>query len=720
MNVLTGQEPKNVVKGFKGYWNRGSLDNVPVDHLSLATNCKYPGQDLVSIREGTSLLDTCPIITGSEYVISYFPYSVVQTGVNVTDFIYLTSSGRLIDGHTSTVLGTFTGGANPPDDIAGLNLFGRAFISLKAVGQAWENSNAEQSSIHYWDGTIFTPIAGAAPTSAPTLSTTTTGGTSAGTYLGAYSYLYKYGYISPPGPTASITVAGNTDILFSGLPSSYPTGVIAVVLLLSTANGSDLFFVPGAGQVTATSYDWTGFDTDLIDDAEYLYDVLPIVPNGAALKFYHGRMVVLGGHGVENIVLFSEQLDPETFNDVTDIITTPIDFVANSVSSGTIINDSFYIHKPNGSFVTQDNGGDPATWPLTATDAGLGGFDVGISNFGGQSVDILDNVLVCTPRGLMLFTGAFQDIPLSFKIDALWRSINPKALYLFQIAHDIWNKRVYISVPLSGSGANSTVILMMDYQEGGLNPTSVKWSVWFFNTSQYIFKILQGVYLISGSGNSNISQQLLIAFGNDANLYTISASNLCDYGSNAIQQEIRTAGLMLDKPGMINMFLMIRLCIQFNDSLILQGFNGDQSLNYSFVGFTNAPAINFTDLAIGSTTNLVTSAGHPFSSINIGNILNITSGTGFIPGQYVIDNVSGVVAEISAPIGSLGDTGGHGNIPLYYSGQELERWINITTEKLILKFANDTAQLDSWFQLNRIDLYGQAMWNMRPALSQSS
>ena len=728
MNVLTTKDPNKVVKGFKGLWQRGSLDNVPDDHLSLSTNCIYPGQDLVGIREGNEVLASVSGLGMGEFVISFFPYSVIASGTNVTDFLYLTNMGNLIDGATSTVLGTFTGGANPPDDIAGLNLFGRAFISLKAVGQAWENSSPSDSAIHYFDGTIFVPIAGAAPTSAPVLSSSTSGGTSAGTYTAAYSYLYKYGYISPPSPTATIVSVGGTDILFSSLPAtgSYPTGVVGLVLQISIADGLELFFIPDAGDITTTTYDWLGFDTDLISSADYLNNILPLVPNGAALKFYHGRLVILGGHGVENIVLFSDQIIVESFNTITGTVTTPIDFLANGVNSGVIINDSFYITKPNGSFVTQDNGGDPATWPLTDDDAGLGGFDVGISNFGGKSADILDNVLVCTPRGLMLFTGAFQDTPLSFKIDTLWRLINTKALYLFQIAHDIWNKRVYISIPLGGSGASSTVILMMDYQEG-LQPLAVKWSIWFFNSHTYIFKILQGVYLITGSGNSNISQQLLMTYGDDANIYTVSAAALSDFGDPdniAIQQEIRTAGLMLDKPGMVNMYLMMRLCLQFNDNLILQAFNGDQSLNFTIPGFYNAPQINYTDLVIGSlgNENLVTSVAFPFKTINIGNILNITGGTGFTPGQYIIDNVDSVthVAKLNMVAGVHGSTGGVGNVPLYYSGMELERWTNITTEKLILKFANDTTQLDSWFQLNRIDLYGQPMWNMRPALSQSS
>jgi len=722
MNALTGIEPKPV-KGFKGLWNRSSNENVPEDHLSLCNNCIFPGQDLVGLREGTTPLDSVTL-AGGEHVISYFPYSVIQSGTNVTDFLYLTDQGRLIDGATNTVLGTFTGGANPPDDIAGINIFGRCFISLKAVGFAWNNASATDSAVHYFDGTTFAPIGGVGPAlGAPTLTQPSAGVVTAGVHTVSFAYYYKYGYISPPNPTsANITSDGSHNIHIAGLPTSYPTNVLGIVPIITTADTSEYFFIPLTGSlpyITTATYDFNSADTALLDSADYLFNLLTVVPNGAALKFYHGRLVVVGGHGVENIVLFSQQLIPEAFDAVNGIVTTPIDFVASSCNSGVVLNDTFYIFKVNGTYSTQDNGNDPATWTVTAIDAGLGGFDTGISAFGSNSVDILDNCLVISPRGLMMFTGAFQDTPLSYKIDALWKTINTKTLWYCQIGHDIWNKRVYVAANLgSVGGVKNTAILMMDYQDG-LSPTSVKWSVWTFAGHTQITKILQAVYLITGSGNSNISQQLTIVFGDGNQIFTISSSALVDSGSNQIVQEVRTAALALKKPGWINMFIMFNLSVNLAGTLIIQYFNADLTLNYSARNFTNNPVVNYTDLSIDATdSTIATSAAHPFTSAQIGRILNVTSGTGFLAQQAVlIDVYPGNKGKFGTSLGTLSAVSGVGQLLTSYSGVEIQRFINLNSEKLIIKLANDA---NSGFTLNEIDLYGNPMWMMRPALSESA
>ena len=638
MNVLTGLQPKTIL-GFKGLWDRGSDQSVPEDHLSICTNCVFPGQNLVGIRESLLALSNAGTLGTGEFVVSAFPYSIIQSGTNTTDFLFLTNMGNIIDGLTNTILGTFTGGFANPDDFSCINLFGRVFISLKAQGIAWENSNALQSSVHYYDGTIFAPIAGVGPMGAPTLSQTATGTVNAGLHSVAYSYLYKYGYVSPPGPTANILSDGTHNILVSGLPTSFPANVIGIVVTMTTANGTELFFVPGAGDVTSGSFDFNAPDTVLIDSADYLNNLLTIVPNGSALKFYHGRMVIVGPHGIENLVLFSTQLIPESFDQVGGVVTLPLDFAAMDPNTGLILNDTFYILKPNGTFSTQDNGGDPATWMVTSIDAGLGGWDTGVSSFGGNYTDILDNCLVCSPRGLIAFTGAYQDTPLSFNIETLWKSINPKLFYLVQIAHDIWNKRVYIAAPQFNNYNN--LLLMMDYSEG-LSPSTVKWSQWTISHTK-ITRMFCGVYLITGTGAGNISQQPIFIFGDSSGILTLTTSTTLDEGTTGIPQEIDTGPLSLGSG--ISMFIMFTLGIVFNQNLELFAFNIDRSVTYTIPGFSNVSS--------------------------------------------------------------------------YYAGQELSRFINVTSEKIIIKLANDRTQSASWFTLNRIDLYGKVMWDMRPAITQS-
>lgn len=77
----------------------------------------------------------------------------------------------------------------------------------------------------------------------------------------------------------------------------------------------------------------------------------------------------------------------------------------------------------------------------------------------------------------------------------------------------------------------------------------------------------------------------------------------------------------------------------------------------------DAPQVTFTDLVIDATTNTkCTSAAFPFSSVSVGNIINITSGTGFTVQRVEILSVAGAVATCDKSLGTLSSTGGNGKL----------------------------------------------------------
>lgn len=76
----------------------------------------------------------------------------------------------------------------------------------------------------------------------------------------------------------------------------------------------------------------------------------------------------------------------------------------------------------------------------------------------------------------------------------------------------------------------------------------------------------------------------------------------------------------------------------------------------------SSPQVVFTDLVIGATTTQLTSAANPFSAAVVGNILNITSGTGFTVGWYQVMSVSGTTATMDRAVGTAASTGGNGNL----------------------------------------------------------
>lgn len=76
----------------------------------------------------------------------------------------------------------------------------------------------------------------------------------------------------------------------------------------------------------------------------------------------------------------------------------------------------------------------------------------------------------------------------------------------------------------------------------------------------------------------------------------------------------------------------------------------------------DSPQVSYTDLVIGATNSQLTSAAHPFTSAHVGNIINITGGTGFTTGRYLVSSVSGSTATMDRGVGTASSTGGTGNL----------------------------------------------------------
>ncbi len=91
------------------------------------------------------------------------------------------------------------------------------------------------------------------------------------------------------------------------------------------------------------------------------------------------------------------------------------------------------------------------------------------------------------------------------------------------------------------------------------------------------------------------------------------------------------------------------------------GFNTSATgTNYSI---QDSPQFTYTDLVIDGTTNTkCTSAAHPFDSTSPGNIINVTSGTGFSVQRVQVVSVSGSTATCDKSLGTLSSTGGNGKL----------------------------------------------------------
>ncbi len=297
-----------------------------------------------------------------------------------------------------------------------------------------------------------------------------------------------------------------------------PANTAKKLILVGKVNEPELFFAGEIDDNTTTLFHFNDYDTTLIGSADYLNNIYGLVPSCAAFKFYKGRLVLIGNKDFPDNTLVSDQLAPETFNKVLGVIALPYSgHSINNATGGLVIRSVLYMTKPfGGTYSTQDNGGDPSTWPVDTTDSGMGAYDNGISAFASEmsAQDVLDSAIIANKRGLVFFNGSYADQALTWKIESIWQMIDVNLFYKVCIAHDIWAKRIYVAVPLKFDGeriqrsTENDVILMADYSHA-LSPSTVKWSVWNIKFTEHITKIAVENFTLD-YGNAQMIYQLAI------------------------------------------------------------------------------------------------------------------------------------------------------------------------------------------------------------------
>lgn len=507
MTPTSNLPPLVKFKGFNGVWSRGADANCPEDHLTDCYNCTFPGPGQVSIREAFGVQNDIPGRT-------ILSFAVVQLAIGPA-LLTLNNDGTLYDETHETLLGTFTGA----DDFVVLSVYGRAFISLKTKQKAYSGGY-----LYYYDGVTFGQTGWEAPATQATLTQPNAGTTEAGVHVITVCFISPTGYLSSPGPAATINSDGSHTITITNIPTG-PAGTTGRVLLASKADQSELFFVPGGtiNDNTTTTFEYDKHDASLVVSADYLNNLLYPIPSCAAIKFYRGRLVLIGRDTYPDSILVSNQNDPETFNLVNNVFTIPPEYGANTSAGGMVIRDILYITKPNATYSVVDNGGEPGTWTVSIIDSAIGAFDCAISVFASSmsAQDTLDSCIIANKRGVLFFGGTYPDTPLTYKIESIWQKINQNVLHKIQVAHDVWAKRVYLAVPLAPAasfgdritadpGGENNLILLMDYQEG-LTPQKVRWSVWTPEGAPYT-KISVENFLLNYSSQP-IIYQLAISGG---------------------------------------------------------------------------------------------------------------------------------------------------------------------------------------------------------------
>lgn len=111
--------------------------------------------------------------------------------------------------------------------------------------------------------------------------------------------------------------------------------------------------------------------------------------------------------------------------------------------------------------------------------------------------------------------------------------------------------------------------------------------------------------------------------------------------------------------------------------------SGTWSVDYSQ---STAVGIAYTDMVIDGTTNTkYTSAGKPVGPNVVGNIISVTSGTGFTVQRVQISSVSSTTATCDKSLGTLSSTGGNGGLGGALAGPAKANTLAVTNNTIYLK-----------------------------------
>ena len=541
----TPQYSKESVDSFNGLYARGVPDEVPKDHLSIASNVIFDRKGEVSTRYGTA---KCYSVG---WTIKRFFLSTINA---VLLPITLDTNGNIYAGKNTTPIFSNTAII----DFVGINMFNKTFILPIC------SHSGTGLTMKIYNGTYWRNSQGVAPGVAPTVANaTTTGNVSIGEHQFAFSFIYDSGFTTPPSPLASVNAPGGKAILVNYLPTG-GTGVVARQIFATQANLNVLYYVADGlvSDNTTTTLTIDFYDTDLIDSADSLNDLLTSIP--AAISYggldqYNGRMVVLGTNN--DLVLVSDSGDAESFNSVTGYIQVPSQNDGNVVGSTFQINNLLYFTKV-GIWQTSDNGNDPSTWSLSLIDGGTGAFMYGVSSITATQghLSTSESVLLADLEGLFVFNGVVIRPSLTWKIKDLWEStVNLNNISQVSLFINPFETQIYVALP------GASYLLVADYSDG-LDPTNIKWAQWTFPHN------LQSVSVATMlDDDSEFGYYLRFSLSGQNGLYKYHSGIKGDLAASAssVGSNITTTvatGCLTFNEGSVNVFTAIRSRITSNST----------------------------------------------------------------------------------------------------------------------------------------------------------
>lgn len=323
---------------------------------------------------------------------------------------------------------------------------------------------------------------------------------------------------------------GNNKISLTVIPTG-PTPIVKRHIIATKAGLEEYFFVPDYlsdgttinglipnNSATTQTIDFS--DDELIESADYLFDLKETIPAPLGLCQYAGRLMTFGEAANRSIVRGSKVGYPESFSDIDGIMIVTKDD-GYTVQNAGPLRTVFYIYKSLGVHYAIDNSGEVGTWDVIPVDAGIGVPIHGIANIVESSINrhTSEITFLADISGLVLFNGTFLKPEVTWKVRDWWKQINFNYYHKVQVVNDPENQRLYVIAPINGA-TECNAFLMGDYSDcsfnmGGLAQFHqlIKWSPWQFHKDvTCIGIILTSAYsggtpvLAWGTINANVSK----------------------------------------------------------------------------------------------------------------------------------------------------------------------------------------------------------------------
>jgi hypothetical protein len=413
----------------------------------------------------------------------------------------------------------------------------------------------------------------------------------AGKHKFAVAYETETGFITKPGPaiaavfTPTIYEApGDFKVNLSNIPLG-PAGTTARIILATKANEEVYYFVPDGrigDNTTTTLSNVSFFDAELVQEADYLFDLLETIPSCLNIIDYSSRVCLLGFPNPDgSLVRISRAGEPESFDEVEGLqVINRAD--QHNLKNGFVLRGILYLGKTLGWYGLQDNESEePAFWPKAISiDDGVGAYTHGVSeipNF--IAGNTKDRVLVVDSSGLLFFDGVFRRPEITWKFHDVWKRVNKNYFDKIQIMDDPVNQHLYLNVPLGLGEIVPTAILYADYSDcAGLpNSKDTKWTVWDFPENPLSISCFD----LNGKGNPIFRYSSSIESGVPSKIYRFcsAADSKNDHGTPIVSY-IKTWLIApgTSNTGQLNYFGFLRVRVE-----------GDGNLDITYYGEDNLP-----------------------------------------------------------------------------------------------------------------------------------